>query len=333
MKIDQTLFDEKNYLQANPDVEKAVQNGQFISGLDHFQRYGKSEGRVWKTLKNIKKSLLQTSRDEKILSNVDKKGLGLEIGPSHRPIAPKIKGFNVKILDHLTAEGLKDKYRNHGVDIDAIEKVDYVWSGEPLSELIGDQKFDWIIASHVVEHTPDFIGFLNECEKILADDGVLSLAVPDKRYCFDFFRETTSLASIIDAHMLGRTLHSPGKAADYFLNVTKKGGLIAWKDGHQGHYELIHNLQDALSGMKNASMGEYIDLHAWCFVPSSFRLLIEDLFQLELTNFRELNFFDTTDHEFFITLGKKGAGSGLSRMELMVKKQGEVMVTSLNDEG
>jgi len=32
MKIDQTLFDEKNYLQANPDVEKAVQNGQFISG-------------------------------------------------------------------------------------------------------------------------------------------------------------------------------------------------------------------------------------------------------------------------------------------------------------
>lgn len=33
---------------------------------------------------------------------VDRKGLGLEIGPSHNPLAPKRQGFSVSILDSVT---------------------------------------------------------------------------------------------------------------------------------------------------------------------------------------------------------------------------------------
>jgi len=324
-------FNETSYLQANPDVNEAVQRGDFRSGLEHFQKYGEQEGRVWTILKNIKKKHLQENREDKILVHIDKKKLGLEIGPSHRPIASKKDGFNVKILDHLSAEGLKEKYRDHGVDIHAIEKVDYVWSGERLSELVADQKFDWIIASHVIEHTPDFIGFLNECEKILNADGVLSLAVPDKRYCFDFFRELTSLGTMIDAYESKRMIHSSGSAADYFLNVTKKGKHIAWQADSQGEYSFVHGVQDAESGMHRAGDGEYIDLHAWCFVPSSFRLLIEDLYSLKLIQFRELNFFETTGHEFFLTLGKHALGTNLSRMALLRKKHKEVIDGYMDD--
>lgn len=39
------LVDEPSYLTSNPDVKVAVESGIFTSGLEHFQRYGKLEGR------------------------------------------------------------------------------------------------------------------------------------------------------------------------------------------------------------------------------------------------------------------------------------------------
>ena len=39
-------FDETWYLQTNPDVGRAVEAGVFASGLDHFTRFGQSEGRL-----------------------------------------------------------------------------------------------------------------------------------------------------------------------------------------------------------------------------------------------------------------------------------------------
>ena len=40
----------------------------------------------------------------------------------------------------------------------------------------------------MIEHTPDLIAFLADCDAVLKDTGVLSLVIPDKRYSFDRFR-------------------------------------------------------------------------------------------------------------------------------------------------
>ena len=40
------LFNEKAYLANNPDVAKAVAQGQFKSGLDHYLQYGRNENRI-----------------------------------------------------------------------------------------------------------------------------------------------------------------------------------------------------------------------------------------------------------------------------------------------
>ena len=116
------------------------------------------------------------NRTEKILYHVDKEGRGIEIDPSYSPVAAKKDGYNVHIIDHLNREQLISKYSDHHhVDLDNIEEVDFVWDGHPYSDLTGKTKhYDWIIASHVIEHTPDLIGFLVECDSILKDDGVLS---------------------------------------------------------------------------------------------------------------------------------------------------------------
>jgi len=259
------------------------------------------------------------NRNEKVLRHINKNGHGIEIGPSHNPIAPKRDGYKVHIIDHMNREQLITKYRDHHVILKNIEEVDFVWRDENYSELTGKSKYyDWIIASHVIEHTPDLIGFLNDCDAILKDEGVISLVIPDKRYCFDHYRPITGISKIIDNHFQKNKIHTPGTVAEYFLNVVSKDGSIAWNSSITGEYNLVHSLDDALQGM-NSVLNEkaYIDVHAWCFVPHSFRLIIHDLFCLGLIPFQEVDFFPTEGCEFYITLGRNGRGINQSRLEML----------------
>lgn len=109
-------------------------------------------------------------RNHKVMLELDAKGLGLEIGPSFNPVAPKRAGYKVHILDHLDADGLRKKYPH--LKPENIEEVDFVWHGEPLAELIGQTGvYDWIVASHVIEHVPDLITFLQQCAQLLKPTG------------------------------------------------------------------------------------------------------------------------------------------------------------------
>ena len=269
-----------------------------------------------------------TNRKQIILRDINLKGLGLEIGPSHNPVAPKKEGFQVHVMDHLSREGLIEKYKDHGVQLDNIEEVDFVWSGQPFKELTrGEHQYDWIIASHVIEHTPDLIGFLKECESILKPDGVLSLAIPDKRYCFDHFRPVTGLGKIIDAHLARDTVHSPGNVAEYFMNVVAKDGSIAWHGDGPGEYRFLHGLKDAAWGMQVVQEQKaYLDIHAWCFVPHSFRLLAQDLNALKFINLQEYSYCPTIGHEFFVTLSTRARGTCPSRLEMVQSMEQELSV-------
>lgn len=275
-------------------------------------------------------------RKEILLSMLDRNGLGLEIGPSHSPVAPKRDGFRVETVDHADRAGLVEKYRLHGVDVDAIEEVDFIWDGTSYRELTGRAKhYDWVVASHVIEHVPDLVGFVRDCDRVMRDGGVLSLAVPDKRFCFDRFRALTGVHSIVDAHLEGRRNHSPGRIADYFLNVVSLQGRIGWApvdaDGVAATgFEFVHGLQDARAGMQAVVEGDaYLDIHAWCFTPSSFRLLAEDLYQMGLSPLREAAFHPTGGGEFFVALSRDGAGPGIDRRQLLGLVDAEVAAVAL----
>lgn len=272
------------------------------------------------------------TRAEIILRHINKNGQGIEIGPSYNPIAPKKAGFNVSIIDHVSREELVAKYTGHNVNVDNIEEVDFVWQGEKYSELTGKNKYyDWIVASHVIEHTPDLVGFLNNCDAILKDDGVISLAVPDKRYCFDRLRPITGLAKIIDSHYQNATIHSPGTIAEYYLNIVSKAGNITWNINTPGEYQFLSTQGDAIAKMKEVvKENTYIDAHNWCFVPHSFRLIIHDLFNFGLIPFQEVDFIPTGAFEFFITLSRRGKGINKSRVEMLQIIESEVKEESKN---
>ena len=225
-------------------------------------------------------------RQRFVARHAPKAGPGLEIGPSHSPLASKANGFYVEILDHATAPDLRTKYRNSGVNIDHIEDVDFVWRGEPLPETIGRRGcYDWIIASHVIEHTPDLVGFLIDCQALLHEAGRLILVIPDKRYCFDHFQSLTSTGDVLDAHQLGRTRPSPGRIFDHYANAARKGrsGTISWHRHAPGRLQLVHDTADAWDAWRNAQTeDEYVDVHNWRFTPENFRFIIDDLRDLGL---------------------------------------------------
>ena len=171
------------------------------------------------------------NRKQKALAYVDLAGRGLEIGPSYHPLLPKSSGARVETVDHANRVELIEKYRGYGVPpgkIAAIENVDHIWVDGSLVDVVGERgAFDYILASHVIEHMVDFIGFLQDCEALLREGGALSLVVPDKRFCFDVFQPLTTVGMTVDAHRAGARVHPPGTVIDHFMYGTQRGrGVI-----------------------------------------------------------------------------------------------------------
>jgi SAM-dependent methyltransferase len=243
-----------------------------------------------------------------ILQSINRKGLGLEIGPSHCPLAPRREGFNVKILDHLDKAGLIEKYAALGIATEAIEDVDYVWAGESYSEIVGDvEVFDWILSSHTIEHVPDIVRFLNECHSVLKVGGVLSMAIPDKRFCFDYRRECSSLASVIDAHLRGDVRPSTGAVVEHYLKQSNRMGLPTWSKLSKANFaepEPYHSLAKVMEMYGRSHSGEeYCDVHVWSFSPNSFLDIIEDLRRLGfLKEFEIISQPVAREYEFLIAL-------------------------------
>ncbi len=244
---------------------------------------------------------------------------GLEIGPSYNPVAPKSLGYNVETIDYICVADLKHKYQDDSnIDISKIEEVDYVTDGQRITSLINNKHYDYIIASHVIEHIPDFIGFLKDCQSILNEDGILILAIPDKRFCFDIFQSLTSTGDLIQAYLEQRTRHPVGKIFDHFAYSAYSDGRLAWSKDELVSLKLTNSISEAkqlLDAKKESS--EYIDVHGWRFTPASFRLIVNDLYQAGYINLKEKDFHDTLEFEFFLTLSRHGNGCPVDRQKLL----------------
>jgi SAM-dependent methyltransferase len=251
---------------------------------------------------------LADNRSEKILKLIDDKSwLGLEIGPSYNPIASKREGWNIQIVDHLSSEKLKEKYQAWGVNIELIEPVDYIVGSEGLYAAIGKNNFyDYIIASHVIEHMPDFIQFLIDCQNLLKNAGVLSLVVPDKRFCFDALKPLTTTGQVLQAHIEKRKRHSPGVIFDAYSLHAIKNGAIVWPGNlDQSDLTFAHGVGEAKDLMDEYILSEkYLDVHAWQFEYSSFKKIISDIIEMKFIDMK-IDFESGSDgHEFYFSLRK-----------------------------
>jgi SAM-dependent methyltransferase len=258
------------------------------------------------------------SRSDRLLSLINVDGYGLEIGPGFNPLLPKARGFNVETVDHGTRDELVRKYKDAKVDTSLIEVVDHVVKGRSIFETIGREgAYDYVVASHVIEHTPDMLGFLLDCQRLLKPAGVLALAVPDKRFSFDVLRPVSTTGDVLQAHAEKRTRHSPGRVFDEGAYNVLRGGEHAWHAHNRDPLVFFRPLSDAFSLFERANgTDKYIDIHAWQFTPSSFRLIVSDLHEIGVLALREQSFYTEGGGEFIVSLSAEGKGVGIPRLAL-----------------
>jgi hypothetical protein len=245
------------------------------------------------------------NRREKLLCNIDvARRVGVEIGALCRPLVTRQDG-RVFYVDHADTATLREKYRTDpDVDLDTLVDVDAVWGERPLTEAL-EQRVDYVVASHVVEHVPDLISWLGELASILRPEGEIRLAIPDRRFTFDYLRRETGLGDVVYAHMMRARIPLPHIVLDYVLNVVKVDGGAAWKGELRAEtLERHHSLAHAMACAAQAMDGVYHDVHCWVFTPSTFADLMIDLANRGLAVFECTQFFDTASMtiEFFVGL-------------------------------
>jgi len=254
------------------------------------------------------------TRKEKIRQSINiKEGIGLEIGALHSPIVTKNDG-EIYYADLLSTEDLKKSSvvyeKKFGVDLNTLVKVDYVLSDKSLKSVIKNRKFNYVIASHVIEHVPDPILWFNDIYYLLKDNGVLTLAIPDKRYTFDICRNLSRPAEIIGAHLDRLTRPSSTNMYDFACESRQDvESKSVWgdKDKDFSRNKKLWSNEQILKNCKSNLNPKAFELcHIFVFTPYSFFEIIKRLIDHELFDFEVINFEDTgkDDMEFFVQFQK-----------------------------
>jgi SAM-dependent methyltransferase len=256
--------------------------------------------------------------DAKIFAFIDIDTMrGLEIGALHNPRLP-VDHPNSHFLDHATAEELRAKYAEDppmAGHLDEIVDVDYVWQpGMRLRDAVGaDAPFDFVVAAHLIEHIPNPIGWFQQVAEIVRPGGIISLVVPDKRYCFDARRDVTVAAPWVDAYL--RDLDQPSYEQIYDAETNRIVGVdtatlwsgidpaeLARKDVEDPD---VYAYRQCLA---RRDQGAFIDVHCSTFTPESFVDLFDTVVRLGLMPFEIVQVFPTEVHslEFHVSLARPG---------------------------
>jgi SAM-dependent methyltransferase len=233
--------------------------------------------------------------DRPWLNDIDLKKRILEIGPLAWPNIKKEQAENVFYADIRSTDDVKRHYKDDkNVPQDKIVEIDYVITGGYYSCLKDVDKFDYIIATHVIEHIPDLILFFQDISNILNPQGKICLSIPDKRYCFDHFRMPTSFAECYDIYIRG-IKNSPLKVLDYYATTTLNDCTYWWKETNNfDHLPKSKNkFYMAKDNYLRALNGKYLDVHFSVFTPETFLLLLYYMVCYNLFSFKCVEFYKT----------------------------------------
>ncbi|MBE6102701.1 MAG: class I SAM-dependent methyltransferase [Selenomonas ruminantium] len=255
---------------------------------------------------------------------------GLELGPLYHPFVTKAEGRQVSYIDYQSAEELREANKdNPEIDVRDIVDIDYVWTpgkglleclqSQPESEEEAEQPavvpaFDYIVASQVIEHVPDTLGWVKELFSVLKVGGTLVLGFPDKRYTFDAYRRDTTLPEVIEAYCRREKLPTPRQIFDncaYAVEDRDFEGMVDMSVPFSER-EKKYSPQEALNFATYAYFNrKYIDSHCTVWTPDNFREIFGALAELGLLqcSFELVEIPEAASFVVFLT--KEGVGRDL----------------------
>jgi len=111
------------------------------------------------------------------------------------PVVGSLDGCNYSnetIWEGKLKEGWTYKYQE-----DKEPGYQYICEAVDLAQ-VRPKTYDFVLSSHSIEHMANPLKAISEWKRVLKDDGILLLVVPDKENTFDHNRSITSLNHLVD---------------------------------------------------------------------------------------------------------------------------------------
>lgn len=168
-------------------------------------------------------------------------GSGIEIGALQKPL-PVPESCSVRYVDRMPLSELLHHYPElTGLPLQA---PDFVDDGETLST-IASQSQNFVIANHFFEHSEDPIRTLTTFLRVLRRGGILFMAVPDKRYTFDFDRPSTNYDVLKQTYNIGRRPDRENLFEEWVRCVEHRdddGKQVRIRELLAAHYSIHYNV-------------------------------------------------------------------------------------------
>src|SRR5262249_22035770 len=137
------------------------------------------------------------------------------------------------------------------------------------------------------------------------DDGRYYIISPDKRFCFDHYRNTSTVSDVVSAYVLDLGRHQPRTIVSHLIETTHNDPARHWADDH-GEVAYLSGL-DFKTINDVLAKQEYVDSHGWQFTPDSFFKIVSFLFTSGLTDLAPERVFHTPRNMFeFTAVLRKG---------------------------
>lgn len=198
------------------------------------------------------------------------RGSGLEIGALHNP--QKVSsGVQVRYLDKLTHQECVERFPE--LDAEDMVRPSVIDDGFELNNVV-DSSQDFLIANHVLEHSPNPLQVLVNWSRVVKPGGVLFVTVPIADACFDRGRNTTTLQHLVEDHRLcakGRAEEFKARNLEHYLEWVSISEPALLKE--QGA-EPLTSSEEQRRERAEVLLHSDVDIHFHTFSVSSFKHML-----------------------------------------------------------
>lgn len=236
----------------------------------------------------------------------------LELGALDMPTFESDEA-RVDYMDYYSDEEFKEIEKKGGMSraIESLVKVKHVVKNKNFSNKISD-RYDLIIAAHVIEHIPDPITWLAELSELLEPSGYIFLAIPDRRYTLDYLRRETTPVDLVRSFRNDAKSPDLYSVADFFYYKRNINGREIWQTPQLIATKIAEpclSLPEAFARAERSllSGSEHANVHCNVFSFPTFSDLWKGLAQTGLINLDIDQMADVQQdgNEFWVLLRKR----------------------------
>ena len=259
----------------------------------------------------------EIARCEFVCSHLPTEQRGIEIAPYFHPIVDRSR-FDVIYVDCIDNDEIQRKAaENPGAVGKTVPLVDAVWTpGVPLGDCIGHEPLHYAVASHVLEHVPNPLGWLQEILDCLEPGGMVAIVLPNRERSMDYYRQPTSFAQLIGWSIEKPAKPTPTQVMEFLSQSFEDDGTVDFDAPMAAFAEAKRHYTDAQAvefAEFVARENQYLDVHCSVWSPDSFidvfsRVIAGGLFPAKIIG-PFTGFPGSTPGEFLVYLEKTSPAS------------------------